>query len=70
MSGAPHVVRQREPLPLNGGRAGLGVFAPVVTIETLKGAGAQPRFSPQPYGHTPTPPSPIEGEGFSVALPA
>jgi hypothetical protein len=69
MKKLPYAVRQREPFPLYGGRAGLGVFAPVVTIKTLMGAGAQSRFSPQPRGYTPTPPSPIEGEGFNVPLP-
>ncbi len=53
-----------EPFPLYGGRAGLGVFAPVAVIEARMGAGAQSRFSPHPCGHTSTPPSPIEGEGF------
>jgi hypothetical protein len=53
-----------EPFPLNGGRAGLGVFAPSVTTETLMGAGARLRPLPQPRGHTPTQPSPIEGEGY------
>jgi hypothetical protein len=42
----------------------LGVFALSATIEALMGAGAQPHFSPRFYGYTPTPPSPIEGEGL------
>jgi len=53
-----------EPFLLDGGRAGLGVFALSATIEALMGAGAQPRFSPRLHGYTPTPPSPIEGEGL------
>jgi hypothetical protein len=58
------VVSVREPFPLNGGRAGLGVFASAAATETLMGAGAQMRHFPQPRGYTPTQPSPIEGEGF------
>jgi len=57
-------VRQREPFPLHGGRAGLGVFAPVVMAGASMGAVAQSCFSPQPQWRTPTPPSPIEGEGY------
>jgi len=53
-----------EPFPLDGGRAGLGVFAPAVTTEAVIGSGAQPRSSPKHRAHIPTPPSPIEGEGF------
>ena len=55
----------REPFPLYGGRAGLGVRAPADAIEARMGAGAQSRHSPQLCGHTSTPPSPIEGEGSS-----
>jgi len=55
---------QREPFPLHGGRAGLEVYPLASTSESLMGAGAQLRHSLQFSGHTPTPPSPIEGEGF------
>ncbi len=57
-----------QPFPLDGGRVGLGVDAPVFGREALEGAGAQPRVSPDPFGHTPTQPSPIEGEGYGAAI--
>ena len=63
-----------EPFPLDGGRAGLGVCAPVLTSRTLMGSdkdtSAHPHCSPNPQSHTPTQPSPIEGEGFHEMLAA
>ncbi len=58
----------QDPFPLaDGGRAGLGVDALAFEGGTQVGAGAQPRPSPRLGGHTPTQPSPIEGEGLEVA---
>ncbi len=58
---------EEEPFPLHGGRAGLGVRAPADVGSAQMGAGSEPSPSPQPRGYTPTQPSPIEGEGSTVA---
>jgi len=57
----------QEPFPLDGGRAGLGVDTPALGSGAQVGGGAQPRSSSSLSGHTPTQPSPIEGEGSAVA---
>ncbi len=53
------------PFPLDGGRAGVGGEAAVVSNEGAGGAGATPG---QPPASTPSQPSPLEGEGSRRVL--
>ena len=56
------VMNTNEPFPLDGGRAGMGVSAGRSRAGAVR-LSAQQRLSLKLSGHTPTQPSPIEGEG-------
>ena len=65
-----YYARLEKPFPLDGGRVGMGVNAPAGEGAAQEDAGVQSSPSPQQRSHTPTQPSPIEGEGLDVVANA
>ena len=55
------------PSPSRGEGPGMGVSAGRLAVGAIR-LCASLRFSPKLSGHTPTQPSPLEGEGFGGAL--
>jgi hypothetical protein len=57
------------PFPLEGGRAGMGVFAPPFPYEPQRRSAFSAKSMMQ-GARTPTQPSPLEGEGSYAMAPA